>query len=208
MNIDFFFSRTVQLVSGWVDLLLQSCQRVGCLMGCYQFTGSLSAVRWCAYMMDWLLSFSCDEDMWIKKQSRGWWRRRDRSGMFLKMCLNCLKSQIFHGDVSPQINWIWTARVFIALLLVCGMWLLLFSNVIKRSSNLQCKNRFEDNVWLRQQFSLAQWMTCGCTLLNIVCNIITIALHILQVVPFAVLWGKKSFWFSCLIWKKKKAQLN
>lgn len=29
-------------------------------MGCYQFTGSLSAVFWCAYMMDWRLSFSCD----------------------------------------------------------------------------------------------------------------------------------------------------
>lgn len=29
-------------------------------MGCYQFTGSLSAVCWCAYMMDRLLGFSCD----------------------------------------------------------------------------------------------------------------------------------------------------
>lgn len=29
-------------------------------MGCYQFTGSLSAVSWCAYMMDWLPGFSCD----------------------------------------------------------------------------------------------------------------------------------------------------
>lgn len=29
-------------------------------MECYQFTGSLSAVCWCAYMMNWLLGFSCD----------------------------------------------------------------------------------------------------------------------------------------------------
>jgi len=72
-------------------------------MGCYEFTGSLSVVWWCAYMIDWMLGFTCNvRCMDYKREKKQLETEREEQYVFKS--LNCLRSQFFHGEVVPQIN--------------------------------------------------------------------------------------------------------
>lgn len=57
------------MVSGWVASLLQSCQRMNCLMGCYQFAGTSECFLLVSLFDKCAPDFKMRCDKWIKNKS-------------------------------------------------------------------------------------------------------------------------------------------